>query len=158
MVSRTKPSTAAAGAQAPALRLLPPENLASAPTLDGEQREVVAHRGTPLLVLAGPGTGKTTTLVEAMIDRLTGDGALEPEHVLGLTFGRDAAAQWRDRVALRLGGRAPMVSTFHSYAFAIVRKYAADLHLQGPPRLLAGYEEQTHVRELIAAAMGVKAG
>ncbi|HEY9412266.1 MAG TPA: UvrD-helicase domain-containing protein, partial [Jiangellaceae bacterium] len=52
--------------------------LASAPALDASQRQVVEHRGGPLLVLAGPGTGKTTTLVEAVVDRIEHDG-LSPE-------------------------------------------------------------------------------
>ena len=43
-----------------------------------EQRQVVAHRRGPMLVLAGPGTGKTTTLVEAMVERLQGPDRLRP--------------------------------------------------------------------------------
>ena len=139
----------------PALRLVRSPLSTTEPKLDAQQRDVVAHRGSPLLVLAGPGTGKTTTLVEAMINRLTGPDACTPEQVLGLTFARDAAAQWRDRVAVRLGGAAPQVSTFHSFAFAVVRKYPETLHLQDSPRLLAGYEEQSTVREIVHAALDV---
>ena len=43
---------------------------ADAPVLDADQQAVVDHPGGPLLVLAGPGTGKTTTLVEAVVDRV----------------------------------------------------------------------------------------
>ena len=43
---------------------------AAAPALDAAQRAVVAHPGGPLLVLAGPGTGKTTTLVESAVERV----------------------------------------------------------------------------------------
>ena len=43
---------------------------AAGPDLDASQRSVVEHAGGPLLVLAGPGTGKTTTLVEAVVDRV----------------------------------------------------------------------------------------
>lgn len=139
----------------PALRLVRAPLSTTTPELDAQQRDVVAHRGSPLLVLAGPGTGKTTTLVEAMIARLTGPDACTPQQVLGLTFARDAARQWRDRVAVRLGGAAPQVSTFHSFAFAVVRKYPETLQLQGAPRLLAGYEEQSTVREIVHAALEV---
>lgn len=69
-------------------------------TLDARQRAVVAHRGGPLLVLAGPGTGKTTTLVEAVADRVA-RGTL-PEEILVLTFSRKAAGELRDRIATRL--------------------------------------------------------
>ena len=53
-------------------------------------------------MLAGPGTGKTTTLVEAIVDRIE-RRAPTPTSVLALTFGRKAAEQLRDRVTARLG-------------------------------------------------------
>ena len=68
----------------PSYRLLPPRADVAAPTLDADQRRVVDHDGGPLLVLAGPGTGKTTTLVEAIVERVEARGA-DPESVLALT-------------------------------------------------------------------------
>ena len=117
--------------------------------LDAEQRSVLAHPGGPLLVLAGPGTGKTTTLVEAVVDRIAHRG-LDPEHVLVLTFSRKAAAELRDRITARLGGttREPVARTFHSYAFALLRREAA-LRGAPPPRLLSGPEQDLVVRELL---------
>ncbi|HZG94009.1 MAG TPA: UvrD-helicase domain-containing protein, partial [Mycobacteriales bacterium] len=67
---------------------------APVPTLDASQQLVVDHPAGPLLVLAGPGTGKTTTLVEAVVDRVERRG-LSPEQVLVLTFSRKAAAELR---------------------------------------------------------------
>src|SRR6185312_14595358 len=81
----------------------PPSAAGRAPLLDPAQRRVAGHRGGPLLVLAGPGTGKTTTLVEAVLARLDGPAALRPEQILLLTFSRAAAAELRDRIAGRLG-------------------------------------------------------
>ncbi|WP_300601166.1 UvrD-helicase domain-containing protein, partial [uncultured Nocardioides sp.] len=52
----------------------PEATRASVPTLDEDQQRVVDHAGGPMLVLAGPGTGKTTTLVEAIARRIE-DGA-----------------------------------------------------------------------------------
>ena len=72
------------------------------PELDEHQQRVVDHEGGPLLVLAGPGTGKTTTLVEAIVDRIEHRGAT-PDSVLALTFSRKAAEQLRDRVTARVG-------------------------------------------------------
>jgi superfamily I DNA/RNA helicase/RecB family exonuclease len=83
-------------------RLLRPPAAPQSPRLDPEQREVVEHRGGPLLVLAGPGTGKTATLVEAVLDRTQGPNALRPEEILVLTFSRAAAAELRDRIGARL--------------------------------------------------------
>ena len=60
----------------PSYRLVAPDpTRLAAPTLDDDQQRVVDHAGGPLLVLAGPGTGKTTTLVEAVVDRIERRGA-----------------------------------------------------------------------------------
>src|SRR5438445_4864820 len=90
-----------------------------APDLDPSQQAVVDHPGGPLLVLAGPGTGKTTTLVEAVVDRVANRG-LSPDEVLVLTFGRKSATELRDRITARLGRttRAMPSMTFHSFCYA----------------------------------------
>ncbi|HEY3684322.1 MAG TPA: ATP-dependent DNA helicase [Streptosporangiaceae bacterium] len=122
----------------------------SAPVLDDRQRQVVEHPGGPLLVLAGPGTGKTTTIVEAVVDRIERRG-VDPEKILVLTFSRKAAEELRERIAGRLGAtlRHPLALTFHSYAFALVRReYARSGEL--PPRLMSGPEQLHEVRELLA--------
>src|SRR5207302_5675470 len=73
----------------------------TAPSLDEAQQAVVDHTNGPLLVLAGPGTGKTTTLVEAVVARL--DEGAPPDEVLVLTFSRKAADELRERIATRVG-------------------------------------------------------
>ena len=92
------------GVDVPRYRLVrsPPAPLRRPPELDAGQRLVVEHPGGPLLVLAGPGTGKTTTLVEAAVARVR-DG-VPIEQLLMLTFSRRAAAELRARVTARLGG------------------------------------------------------
>src|SRR5688500_20084314 len=83
---------------------------AVAPALDTEQRAVVEHGATPgsgpLLVLAGPGTGKTTTVVETVVERIERE-ALSPEQVLVLTFSRKAADEVRSRIARPLARTPP---------------------------------------------------
>ena len=69
-----------------------PRGLVTPPRLDDDQQRVVDHASGPLLVLAGPGTGKTTTLVESVVDRIDQRG-LDPEQVLVLTFSRKAAEE-----------------------------------------------------------------
>ncbi|MCW2604350.1 MAG: putative ATP-dependent helicase [Pseudonocardiales bacterium] len=111
---------------------------------------MVDHISGPLVVLAGPGTGKTTTLVEAVVDRVENRGVLA-EHVLVLTFSRRAAGEIRDRIAARLHRtvREPVARTFHSYAFGLLR--IAAVHNGTPtPRLLAGPEQDMVIRELLA--------
>ncbi|WP_261376833.1 ATP-dependent helicase, partial [Nocardioides sp. J9] len=122
-----------------------------APELDEHQRRVVEHEGGPLLVLAGPGTGKTTTLVEAVVDRIERRGA-SPDQVLALTFSRKAADQLRDRVSARLGRTTgqQLSSTFHSFAYALVRRYAPAELYEAPLRLLSAPEQDVVLRELLA--------
>jgi superfamily I DNA/RNA helicase/RecB family exonuclease len=136
--------------QLPSYRLVRrPVPAAPRPILDEAQREVVSHAGGPLLVLAGPGTGKTTAIVETVTDRITGRG-IDPGRVLVLTFSRKAAEELRERITLRLGRttREPLALTFHSYAYALVRR---EFVLAGdePPILLSGPEQLLEVRRLL---------
>jgi len=120
-----------------------------APVLDRAQASVVEHPSGPLLVLAGPGTGKTTTLVEAVVDRVVRRG-LAPEQVLVLTFSRPAAQELRERITGRLGGttRGPVAMTFHGYAYALLRR---ELARPGGAvlRLLSGPEQDLEVARLL---------
>ncbi|MEU6286114.1 ATP-dependent DNA helicase [Streptomyces sp. NPDC046988] len=125
------------------------------PRLDAAQRAVVDHAAGPLLVLAGPGTGKTTTLVESVADRIAKGG--DPERILVLTFSRKAAVELRDRMALRMGAaRAPRATTFHSFGYALVRAHQdSDLFVE-PLRLLSGPEQDVTVRELLAGQVDLE--
>ncbi|MFY4723931.1 ATP-dependent helicase [Streptomyces sp. LaBMicrA B280] len=126
-----------------------PPSRTAPPVLDAAQRAVVDHRTGPLLVLAGPGTGKTTTLVESVAARIA-EGA-DPERILVLTFSRRAAVDLRDRMALRIGAaRAPRATTFHSYSYALVRAHQDSGLFVEPLRLLSGPEQDVTVRELLA--------
>ncbi|MFD5286435.1 ATP-dependent helicase [Streptomyces rubrogriseus] len=125
------------------------------PRLDAAQRAVVDHRSGPLLVLAGPGTGKTTTLVESVADRIARGG--DPERILVLTFSRKAAVELRDRMALRIGAaRAPRATTFHSFGYALVRAHQDSELFVEPLRLLSGPEQDVTVRELLAGQVDLE--
>ncbi|HEX5562938.1 MAG TPA: ATP-dependent DNA helicase [Nocardioidaceae bacterium] len=121
------------------------------PVLDEFQQSVVDHPGGPLLVLAGPGTGKTTTLVEAVVDRIERRGA-SPDSVLALTFSRKAAEQLRDRVTARLGRTlaTTLSSTFHSFAYGLVRRWAPPDLYAAPLRLLSAPEQDVVLAELLS--------
>lgn len=119
---------------------------------------MVDHADGPLLVLAGPGTGKTTTLVESVAARV--NRGADPARILVLTFSRKAAVELRDRMAARLGAaRGPQATTFHSYCYALVRAHQdADLFAD-PLRLLSGPEQDVTVRDLLAGQLDLeKAG
>src|SRR5918995_4831385 len=130
-----------------------------APTLDADQQAVVDHPGGPLLVLAGPGTGKTTALVESVVERIE-SRAVAPDRILVLTFSRRAAADLRARIATRLGRTTvtPLVMTFHAFGYALLRRFAdrvsPDTDGMAPPiRLLTGPEQEFRVRETLQGSL-----
>ena len=117
------------------------------------------HTGGPLLVLAGPGTGKTTALVESVVDRIDGRGS-RPDEILVLTFSRRAAADLRSRIAARLGRTTvtPMAMTFHAFCYALVRRFADRVEPQptghgAQVRLLTGPEQEFRVRETLLGSL-----
>ncbi|MBY3555481.1 ATP-dependent helicase [Modestobacter lapidis] len=144
---------------APVYRLVQPAAAPPVrPRLDPTQQAVVDHAGGPLLVLAGPGTGKTTTIVEAVAARI--EAGADPERILVLTFSRKAAAELRARITARVGRtiREPVARTFHSYAFGVLRR-AAVLRGEPSPRLLTSAEQDAVVAELLrgdAAEDGIR--
>ncbi|HZE40566.1 MAG TPA: ATP-dependent DNA helicase [Stackebrandtia sp.] len=117
---------------------------------DAAQARVIGHRRGPLLVHGGPGTGKTTVLIESIAARVA-EGAA-PSDVLVLAFGRRGAATLRRRITARLeitGAEVPVFS-FPAYAFAVLRAAAARRG-EPPPQLLKGPEQDVIIRELLGA-------
>ncbi|GLY88513.1 UvrD-helicase domain-containing protein [Actinoallomurus iriomotensis] len=91
--------------------------------LDPDQRVAAAHPGGPLLIIAGPGTGKTRTLTHR-IAHLVAERGVEPERCLAITFTRRAAEEMRERLEGLLPGRAARltVTTFHGLGALILRE------------------------------------
>src|ERR1700758_3500828 len=112
-----------------------------------------ASRGTVRLI-GGPGTGKTTLLVDAAATHIA-SGA-DPESVLLLCPTARAAVRTRRALSSALASRGgpavirqPLVRTLHSYAFAVLR-LAAQRAGDPPPRLVTGTEQDLVIRELLA--------
>ncbi|HEY6795332.1 MAG TPA: ATP-dependent DNA helicase [Kineosporiaceae bacterium] len=120
--------------------------------LDAVQAAVVQRRpgSGPAVLLGAPGTGKTTTLVEAVVARIERDG-VPPDAVLVLAATRAAAAALRDRICARLARtvREPLARTPHAYAFGLLRR-ARVLDGDVPPRLISGAEQDRVLAELLA--------
>ena len=111
--------------------------------LNPDQLDAVVHRGGPLLVVAGAGSGKTRVLTHR-IAHLVHDG-VHPSRILAITFTNKAAGEMRQRVAALVGpvARTMWVSTFHSACVRILRANADRL---GYPRQFSIYDQADAVR------------
>jgi DNA helicase-2/ATP-dependent DNA helicase PcrA len=123
--------------------------------LTAPQRQAAAHRGGPLLVVAGAGSGKTRVLTRRIAHLLaTGDAA--PWEILAITFTNKAADEMRRRVVELVGPRAERmwVSTFHSACLRILRSHASRV---GYRSSFTVYDDTDSRRliELIVAEMGL---
>ena len=116
-------------------------------TFSPAQQSVIDHRGTPLVVYGGPGTGKTTTLIESVVARVK-DG-VDPNSILILTYGRERASELRDAIALRAGTTSfdPLARTFHSLSFSILNEKLAPDNARYV--LVSGAEQDLAIREML---------
>ncbi|WP_426850754.1 ATP-dependent helicase [Candidatus Planktophila vernalis] len=116
------------------------------PALSSDQKSAVIHRGSALVIHGGPGTGKTTVLIEAALSRIA--QGQNPDSILLLTFGRERASELRDAIALRTSKTMfePLARTFHSLAFSIIKMKAKD---DPEPILLSGPEQESYIKELL---------
>ncbi|MDQ2880177.1 MAG: DNA helicase PcrA [Actinomycetota bacterium] len=96
--------------------------------LNSQQRAAVEHVGSPLLIIAGAGSGKTRVLAHRIAYLLDQRG-VTPGQVLAITFTNKAAAEMRQRVTALVGRRAAVmwVSTFHSMCVRILRRESGHL-------------------------------
>jgi len=117
--------------------------------LTDEQQMVVVHRGSPLRVVAGPGTGKTLCLVARIIDLLSSDHT-DPNKILAVTFTRAAAKEMRSRLE-REGippDRLPDVRTLHSKAVALLRRHGHLINLKNSVRPLSEFETKFLIQDV----------
>lgn len=119
----------------PAVILASPKRGAVKP-LNADQRKAVEHRGRPYLLEAGPGTGKTQTLVARVADLLA--SGVSAGRMLVLTFSNKAAGELSERISLHHPEAAAgmWIGTFHAFGLDLVRRFHDRLGLPVEPRLL----------------------
>ncbi|MBB3660030.1 superfamily I DNA/RNA helicase [Rhizobium sp. BK650] len=105
--------------------------------LNDRQARAAAHRGGAFLLEAGPGTGKTKTLVSRICDLIDKD-AVDPRTMVVLTYSNKAAGELSERIAKRApqAAAAMWIGTFHAYGLNLVRSYHRELGFAREPRLL----------------------
>ena len=110
--------------------------------LNPEQLRAVEHGDGPLLVIAGPGSGKTRVITQRIVHLLEHTPPLEPQNILALTFTEKAAGEMKSRVhqALPQLANFPLISTFHAFAYQLVCNQGAD-HERARERMLLDKED-----------------
>jgi superfamily I DNA/RNA helicase len=113
---------------------------------DASQGAVLAARGR-VAIYGGPGSGKSSTLIRAAIDRV--QNGLDPSSLLILTYGRESASDLRDEIAQASGSTSfeALARTFHSLAFSILNE---KLRPEDPSYILiSGAEQDAYIKDLL---------
>ena len=99
--------------------------------LNDKQIEAVKHKDGPLLVIAGPGTGKTKVITHR-IEHLIREHNIRPEKILAITFTNKAAEEMQERINTEIGephGSSVKACTFHAFCVKVLRKHALKIGL-----------------------------
>jgi DNA helicase-2/ATP-dependent DNA helicase PcrA len=123
--------------------------------LNEPQRQAVVHSGTPLLVVAGAGSGKTRVLTRR-IAYLMAERNAAPTEILAITFTNKAANEMKERVAHMVGpkARTMWVSTFHSACVRILRNEAKRLNLK-PSFTIYDTQDSVRMLTLVSKDLGI---
>lgn len=119
--------------------------------LSDAQRRAVTHEDGPLIVLAGPGTGKTR-VITSRVAHMIHERGIEPDRVAAVTFTNKAAGELRERLAKLVGQTQAArihASTFHSLGLGIVRRFADLLGLPGDPMIMDSAQRNRLIRDII---------
>ena len=108
--------------------------------LNESQRRAVVTTEGPVMIVAGPGTGKTLTIVRRMA-HLIHEKNIQPEHIVAITFTNRAAQEMRERTVSLLGTNASrmFIGTFHMLGLKIIRNNLSENFV------IYNREEQLHI-------------
>jgi len=115
--------------------------------LNEDQRSAVEYTGSPLLIMAGAGSGKTKTLTYKAA-HLIDSGTITPEQLLMVTFTNKAAGEMRERLSKIIGAKIPNVGTFHSMSARILRREAQEAGLSRDFVIYDDSDQESLVKEI----------
>lgn len=117
-----------------------------------KQQEAIDILKGQVMLLAGPGTGKTFTVINR-IEKMLSDG-VAPSSILCLTFSDAAASEMRQRLIKKMGVKASSVDiyTYHSFCNDIIKEYPSQFEMNGDVRLITDTEKITLMKECIDEA------
>ena len=119
--------------------------------LNEKQWEVVRHKDGPLLVIAGPGTGKTKVITHR-IEHLIREHNIKPEKILAITFTNKAAQEMRDRVNSEIDvqrGDKVKIFTFHAFCYRILREHTSEIELDEDFKILSQEDQEDLLIEIV---------
>lgn len=116
-----------------------------ASSLDEYQESAIKNSSKKLLIVAGPGSGKTTVLTRRIAYMISEKNIL-PENCLAITFTKKAAQEMRDRLRLLLNQKYDLINihTFHSLCFSILKKNANKVSLNGDFKVISPQEKSLY--------------
>ncbi len=118
--------------------------------LTRQQNDAVMHMGTPALVVAGAGSGKTRTLTAKILYLI--EKGLDPERILAITFTNKAADEMKSRLVRMTGlplHRFPWVRTYHSACLQILKKHHSLLGFTSIPQIYQPHQQEKIVKEIL---------
>jgi len=118
--------------------------------LTSEQMEGVMHRGSPCLVIAGPGSGKTKILTDR-VKYLIEEGFALPEEIAALTFSNRAADEMRERIGKGIFQSGITISTLHSFGLSIIKKNPELFNLSEGFSILNDDEKSEVIKSIISS-------
>jgi len=116
-------------------------------SLTSAQKSAVEHVEGPLLVLAGPGSGKTRVVTRRIAHLV--DQGISPREILAITFTNKAAGEMAERVEALLPGTRIWVSTFHKFCARLLRQYADFVGLAGNYTILDSTDQKNALRHVM---------
>ncbi len=116
--------------------------------LDENQQKAVEHFQGPALVIAGPGSGKTTVIKERIL-HLIREHNVNPGRILALAFNKEAAKEMEKRILSELGANMlPEIRTLHAFGLRIINEHYDRLKWQNKPEVWASDPEKTIKQEI----------